>query len=234
MNTKRIAAIGVLLFALLSIAVEPALAAGYDSPTEELIRTLNQKLLYVAIPITVLVEGILIYTVWRFRNNDERKPTQENRRLEITWTVATAIILMFVGIASTQVMASPWITTTPDTEVPEDAVEVNVVAGQWYWTYEYPEENVSTSETMVIPANKPIYLNITSEDVIHSVHVPELGLKQDAIPGEDNSLLFEARTEGEYQLYCAEYCGVGHSDMLGTVTVVSEEEYEQWLEEQKE
>lgn len=233
MNTKRVSVIGLLSFALLSIAVEPALAAGADSLTEELIWELNKQLLYVALPITVLVEAILLYTVIKFRNNDDPKPTLENRRLEITWTVATAIILLFVGVASYQVMASPWVTTTPDTEVPEDALEVKVISGQWYWNYEYPEENVSASGTMVIPANRPIYLNITSEDVLHAVHVPKLGLKQDAVPGDYNYLLFEARNEGEYQLYCAEYCGTGHSGMLGTFKVVSEEEYEQWLEEQK-
>ena len=234
MNTKRITASGLLVLALSSIAVKPVLAAGYDTPTEELIRGLNQQLLYMAIPITVLVEAILLYTVIKFRNNDEPKPTKENRRLEISWTIATAIILLVVGIASYGVMASPWVTTTPDTEVPEDAIEVKVISGQWFWKYEYPDENVSTGRTMVIPANRPIYLNITSEDVIHAVHVPELGLKQDAMPGDYNHLLFKARNEGEYQLYCAEYCGVGHSGMLGTFKVVSEEEYQQWLEEQKE
>ena len=234
MNTKRTSLIGLLSFVLLSIGVDPVLAVGYDSPNEELIRSLNQQLLYMAIPITVLVEVILLYTVIQFRNNDEPKPTKENRRLEISWTIATAIVLLVVGYASYGVMASPWVATTPDTEVPENAIEVNVISGQWYWNYEYPEENVSTGSTMVIPANRPIYLKITSEDVIHAVHVPELALKQDAIPGQTNTLLFKARNTGEYQLYCAEYCGVGHSGMLGTFKVVSEEEYEQWLEEQKE
>ena len=223
------AAIGV------SIVASPVAAAGADSTTEALIDALNLKLLYVAVPITILVEGILIYTVWRFRNNDDPKPTQENRRLEITWTVATAIILLFVGVASYQVLALPAITAPPQAMENEQAnsTEVTIVGQQFLWTFKYPEENVTSRGTLVLPANRSVALNITSNDVIHSVHIPELGLKQDAVPGQYNRLQTTPTSQGTYQLYCAEYCGVGHSQMTATVKVVSYDEYQQWLEEQK-
>lgn len=223
------AAIGV------GVAVSPVAAAGADSTTEALIQALNLKLLYVAVPITIFVEGVLIYTVWRFRNNDEPSPTQENRRLEITWTVATAIILLFVGVASYQVLAQPAVTTTPHVaeDTPADTTEVTVIGQQFLWTFKYPEENVTSRGVLVLPANRTVYLNITSRDVIHSVHVPELGLKQDAIPGQYNRLQTTPLSRGTYQLYCAEYCGAGHSQMTATVKVVSYDEYQEWLEEQK-
>ncbi|MDS0296874.1 cytochrome c oxidase subunit II [Halogeometricum luteum] len=219
----------------MSIVALPVAAAGYDSTTEALIQSLNLKLLYVAVPITILVEGILIYTVWRFRNNDDPKPTKENRRLEITWTVATAIILLFVGVASYQVLALPAVTATPQVTDSEqaNATEVTVVGQQFLWTFKYPEENVTSRGTLVLPANRTVYLNITSRDVIHSVHIPELGLKQDAVPGQYNLLRTTPTSQGTYQLYCAEYCGVGHSQMTATVKVVSYDEYQQWLEDQK-
>ncbi|WP_458206232.1 cytochrome c oxidase subunit II [Haladaptatus sp. NG-SE-30] len=233
MDSKRIAFVSVLGAALLTVAVDPVLA--YNSTTEELIRTLNTQLLYAAIPITVLVEGILIYTVWKFRNNEDPLPTKENRRLEITWTVATAIVLLFVGYASYGVMANEYVTTTPQDaqNMEENAVEVEVVAEKYIWSYNYPQQNVEGASTLVIPKDRPVYLNITSKDWLHAFHAPALGLKQDAIPNQHNVIKTEATTEGEYQVYCAEYCGVGHSNMLSKVRVVSQSEYQQWLQEQK-
>ena len=103
MKRTRLGLFGLLVVALLSVAVEPVAA---QSINERMITNLNQSLLYVAIPITVLVEAILIYTVVKYRNNDDPQPTRENRRLEITWTITTAIILLFVGLASFVVLAN--------------------------------------------------------------------------------------------------------------------------------
>ncbi|WP_435195306.1 cytochrome c oxidase subunit II [Natronomonas sp. EA1] len=259
MTGKRIAVWVAPLLALLALAVEPV--AAQTSLNEELIRGLNIKLLYVAIPITILVELILVYTVYRFAKSDEAKPTQENRRLEITWTVATAIILLFVGFASYQVLGVSAIggvtaATNPDAgpaattleyegaigpNPGENAVQVEVVAQKYFWVFNYPNEvvngnesrYVSTQETMVIPANRTVYLHVTSKDWLHAVHVPDLGLKQDAFPGKYNTIKTVVYKQGTYQLYCAEYCGVGHSGMLGKVKVVSQEEYQTWLDEQK-
>jgi cytochrome c oxidase subunit 2 len=236
--------------AVLAALAEPA--AAQSSVNEELIFGLNRKLLYVAVPITVLVEAILIYTVYRFRNSDEAQPTRENRRLEITWTVATAIILLFVGLASYQVLGSSFIGGAtavveddgsaqdlmplthdyPGAQAPseENAVQVDVEARKYAWTFTH-ENNASASGNLVIPANTPVYLHVTSVDWLHAFHAPDLALKQDAFPGQYNTIKTEVYETGTYQLYCAEYCGVGHSGMLGTIEVVSQEEYQQYLEE---
>jgi cytochrome c oxidase subunit 2 len=206
-----------------------------DSTTEGLIRSLNRQLVYIAVPISLLVEVVLLYTVLRFRNNTAVKPTQERQQLEIAWTVATALVLLFVGVASYQVMAHPAVTSAPQevTERPANATEVTVIGQRYAWTFEYPGENVTSYGTLVLPANRTVYLDITSRDVIHSVHVPGLGLKQDAMPGRSVSLRTTPTGQGTYQLYCAEYCGVGHSKMTATVKVVSYEEYQQWLNERR-
>jgi cytochrome c oxidase subunit 2 len=241
MNAKRLALYALVGVSLLALLAQPV-AAAYDSTAEALIRDLNRKLLYVAIPITVLVEVILFYAVLKFKDNDDPKPTEENRRLEITWTVATALILVFVGVASygamAQLITAPGDPTPADSTAagapgsPENPVNVAVIGQKWFWTFEYPGERVSSSGTMVIPVDRTIHLNITARDWIHAVHVPALGLKQDAIPGTTHSLVFTPTSTGEYQLYCAEYCGAGHSEMLGTIRVVSQQEYQQWLDEQ--
>jgi cytochrome c oxidase subunit 2 len=257
----RSTGLGVLSFLGLALvfAVEPVAA---QSITENLISELNQKLLYVALPITLFVEGILIYTVWRYRGNENPTPTEENRRLEITWTIATAIILLFVGVAAYQVLGSPFVSLTAgpgvgagaagfadpgggETNVPmnlsengsgaiapsePNAVEIEVIAYQWGWEFHYPNGKVSQS-TLAVPTDRPVYLHITSRDVIHAVHVPQLGLKQDAIPGQYNTIKTQVTEAGQYQLYCAEFCGSGHSAMLATADAMPDEQYQQWLDE---
>jgi len=222
------------LLGLLALVVAGAFATpvAAQSNTKDLIMGLNQDLMMLAVPIAIFMEGLLLYTVLKFRNNDDPKPTSENRSLEISWTVATALILVFVGFASYQVLAQPAVTAPHDvTKVPDDAVQVNITGRQFIWQFTYPEHNVSSLNEMVVPANRTIYMRVTSDDVIHSVHVPALALKQDAIPGQTNVMQTTITEEGTYQLYCAEYCGTGHSKMLAKVRVVNESEYEAWLQQ---
>jgi len=242
MTRKRAGLVALFGVALLALAAEPAAAQIQDSTTESLIWGLNMNLLYVAIPITVLVEGILIYTVWRFRNQEEALPTQENRRLEITWTIATAIILLFVGVASYQVMASPYVTAEAGDQAAlqeEETTHVVAEAQRYGWTFYYNgsswdgEADVTTTTNMKIPANQDVAIRVTSTDWLHAFHVPGLGLKADAFPGQYNRIRTNVGNTGTYQLYCAEYCGSGHSQMLGTVEVVPQDEYEDWLAEQQ-
>ena len=236
MNSQRLATGLLALGGLLAVAADPVAAAGYTTVTEQLIQNLNNELLAVAIPVTLLVEGILVYTVWKFRNNEEAKPTKENRRLEITWTIATAVLLLFVGVGAYTAMANPYVTAPEDeaqNAIDDGAVVVEAHAVQWYWEFEYPEENVTSRGTMVVPAGQDIVIKTSSADVIHSFHAPELGLKADAVPGQTNYLITrvnEGQT-GTYQLYCAEFCGAGHSEMLAEIKVVSPEKYEQWIED---
>lgn len=231
-NVRRGATVA---FAGLLAATVFAAPVAAQSTTRDLIMGLNRDLMILAVPIAIFMEGLLIYTVLKYRNNDEAKPTPENRGLEISWTVATALILLFVGFASYQVLAHPDVTPTPETEaqLPDDAVVVDVTARQFLWEFEYQDENVSTMNEMVVPTDRPIYLRVHSADVIHAVHVPALALKVDAIPGQTTRLQTTITEEGTYQLYCAEYCGQGHSKMLATVEVKNETAYQDWLDEQQ-
>src|SRR6056297_1291757 len=242
MTRRRAGLVALFGAALLAFAAEPVAAQPSASTTVEQIWNLNMNLLYVAIPITVLVEGILIYTVWRFRNQEEPLPTMENRRLEITWTVATAVILLFVGVASYQVLASPFVTAESTSQADiqtEDVEHIEVQAYRYGWSFYYNGSSfndttaVTTSGDLRVPANQEVRLRITSRDWLHAFHVPSLGLKADAFPGQYNQLRTIPTEPGTYQLYCAEYCGSGHSQMLGTVQVMPQDEYDQWLSEQQ-
>lgn len=233
--------VGVLLVV---VATDPALAGAADTTTEDQIWSLNNWLLYLAVPIAVLVEGILVYTVWTYRSNDEPEPTMENRRLEIVWTIATAVVLVAVGIGSYQVLASPYVTAESEQTIEDDAepFEVQVIAQRYSWTFVYPDETVATftdnesavqtSTTLVLPNDRPVVLNVTSRDWLHSFHVPDMGLKQDAFPGQTTRIVTKPLDTGTHQLYCAEYCGTGHSGMLGEVEVRSQEDFSSWLQNQ--
>ncbi len=217
---------GVLLFA------SPVVA---QSTTKDLIMGLNRTLLLLAVPIGVFMTVLLLYTVLKFRKREEPKPTGENRALEVSWTVATALVLLFVGLASYQVMAEPAVTAPQSVEEVEgDPVEVTIIGQQYLWVFEYPEHEVTNPNTMVLPANQTIFIRVQSRDMIHAVHVPALALKTDAIPGQTNTLQTTITEEGTYTLYCAEYCGQGHSKMLADVKVVNQTAYQEWLDEQQE
>jgi cytochrome c oxidase subunit 2 len=251
MNQRRVGLAAFASAVLLAVVADPVAAqSAADTTTEELIRGLNSWLLYLAVPITVLVEGILIYTVWKYRKQDEPLPTKENRRLEIVWTVATAIILVAVGIGAYGVMADPYVNAGSQQELDaeQEPLEIQVTGQRYAWTYTYPEETVeeitgeattveytqggTSGPPLVLPTDRPVRLNVTSDDWLHAFHVPDLGLKKDAFPGQYNTLLTKVNNEGEYQLYCAEYCGSGHSQMLGSVETMSQSEFEAWLTNQ--
>jgi len=236
MRSKWLAKVMPLLV-FLGVAVQSVAAqtASGNSNTEELIFGLNTKLLIVAIPITVLTEGILIYTVWRFNKADEAKETKENRRLEITWTVATAVVLLFVGFSAYTVLGQPAVTSPHDAEPGQEDMNVTVEAqsANWNWEFTYENYNVTSTNTLYMQENRTSYLNVTSDNWLHAVHVPALGLKQDAVPGEYNTIQTTPQRSAVYQGYCAEYCGAGHSGMLFEVVVVeNEEDLHERLEEE--
>lgn len=223
----------------LALGMTPVAAAQAPSATARLIQELSNRLLTVALPVTLLTEGFLFYAIWKFRKNDEPTPTVENRRLEVSWTIATAVILAFVGISAYSVMGTTYVTTTEQTAEQmienEDPVVVNVTGSQWLWSFQYPQHNVTTQNMMVLPANRPIVFRITSTDVIHSFHAPKLGLKKDAVPGQTSYLvtrLDSTATGNTYTVYCAEYCGRAHANMLADIRVVSPQQYQNWLNEQ--
>ena len=250
MRVRRILPVAVVGFLVL-LAVEPA--AAQSTVNDELITDLNLTLVYAAIPIAILVESVLIYAVIKFRNNDDPKPTEENRRLEITWTIATAVVLLFVGVASYQVLAVEEVGTPLDSderlepsvsqdlegavgpyEHEEDAVEIEIEAFRYGWQVSYADGEVGTFNEIRIPTDRPVYLHVYSSDWLHMLSVPELGLKQSAFPGEYNTIKTEADEPGSVQYYCTEYCGVGHSQMNGEFIVMEGDDFDDWLAEQQE
>jgi cytochrome c oxidase subunit 2 len=115
---------------------------------------------------------------------------------------------------------------------PKDAIEIKATGQKWFWTFDYPNGANGVNE-LVVPVNQPVKLLLSSMDVIHSFFVPEFRVKMDALPNRYTVVWFEATDVGEYNIFCTEYCGTGHSEMLGNVKVLAEPEYEKWLAESK-
>lgn len=116
---------------------------------------------------------------------------------------------------------------------PPDTFDIYVMAKQWMWKFSYPE-GPSSIGTLYVPEDRPVRLLMTSRDVIHSFFVPAFRLKQDVIPGRYTYLWFQATAKGTYPVFCAEYCGLQHSDMRAEIVILPGDEFDAWLSEQKE
>ncbi|MFB6164395.1 MAG: cytochrome c oxidase subunit II [Haloarculaceae archaeon] len=227
---------GLAVGALLTLIVCCSTPAAAQSVNRNLIRELNTQLLYVALPLTVFVEVILVYAVVRFRDNDDPEPTTDDAPLEVTWTIGTAIILLFVGVSAYVVLTTPYISpgaaasTGNQPGAAGDGETVRVLSYQWAYEFTYPEANVTSDSVLVLPARRNVTFRLTSADVIHSLFVPGLGIKQDAFPGKYTEARTYVYEPGQYQAYCAELCGSGHSHMRADVYVVDQSTYRAWLD----
>jgi cytochrome c oxidase subunit II len=191
------------------------------------IKNIDQTFIYIigfSLVVLVLVTAVMILFAFKYRRS--RNPVPEDIRgswiLETLWTVIPTLIVLsmfYIG----------WDAYLGLRNVPPGAIEIKVYAQQFSWIIEYSNGKQVENE-MVVPVRKPVKLNITSIDVIHSLYLPSYRVKIDAVNGMNTYAWFFPDKEGEYYFFCAEYCGVGHSDMSGVLKVVPEEQYVKWLE----
>ena len=231
------------------------------SPNADQIDSLYKIILYIAIVVFVVVEGALFYSLIKFRAKKGRVAAQihGNTRLEITWTIGAALILVvlaavtFAKLGSIQnppdsspdglQLADGVLTASVTEPSPPNGKKLTIcVTGRQYiWRYTYGANCKSNAfglpysyQEMVVPANTTVVLDIQATDVIHSWWIPKLGGKFDAVPGYRNFTWFKAPRAGElYKGQCAELCGRNHADMTARVRVVSPDEYETWLADQR-
>lgn len=181
----------------------------------------------------VLIMGVQGYFMWKYHRKSEDQKTSSithNGKVEFLWSAIPAVLLVVIFI---------WgeVDFLKQTVPPTDAVQVRVTGRQWFWTVEYPDfpgvqltssvdDNVVT---LVVPKGKPVQLTMTSEDVIHDFYIPAFRVKRDVVPGRYTTFWFEATQVGEFNLYCAEYCGDQHSAMIGKVKVLEPELFDAYL-----
>lgn len=179
-------------------------------------------ILAISIFFLVSITAVMIYFLFRYskKNNPVATNIEGSHTLEIIWTVIPTILVLIMFWYG-------WTGYRPMLTAPDDAMEIEAVGQMWKWTFNY--ENGKSCDSLVIPIDKSIKLNLVSKDVLHSLYIPAFRLKQDVVPGKELSMWFIGQKLGKYDILCAEYCGQLHSYMLSSVSVVEESEYEEWL-----
>lgn len=202
-----------------------------EGPVAKQLDDLWDPVFAIAVVIFIIVQTLVIVAAIRFRaKGDDESPPQihGNAKLELTWTIIPALILLVVGIFTVATVVD--INRRP-TE--GNVLDVRVTGKQWWWEYEYPGLGVITANELHIPVDTKVDVSLTSSDVIHSFWVPKLAGKLDAVPGRINHLTIEATEPGKmYAGQCAEFCGISHANMRLRVYTHTRESFDRWVADQ--
>jgi cytochrome c oxidase subunit 2 len=201
---------------------------------------LYQLVLFITGLAFALTQGALLYVVWKYRARPGGRAQyiDGNPRLELAWAIVPGVILFALAVYQ----YSAWTRIKTNMPTPDEAVQVELSPRQFRWPVRYPgadnlfdteDDLEGTENRIVVPVNEPILVTLRAQDVIHSFFVPELRVKQDAIPGQDIQAWFEATRTGEFPVLCAELCGPGHYTMRAAIAVVERDEFEAYLAERQ-
>jgi cytochrome c oxidase subunit 2 len=194
------------------------------------IQDLFTTVFWWAVAVFVIVEGLLLYTVLRYRQRPQAAPPPHHHghtALEIAWTLAPAVILVFIAIPTTQTIFRTSGRAAPG------ALRVEVIGHQWWWEFRYPDLGIVTANELRLPVGRPVALEMTSADVIHSFWVPGLGGKRDVTQRRTTRLAFTPDSTGVYSGQCAEFCGVSHANMRLRALVDSGPAFDAWVARQR-
>jgi cytochrome c oxidase subunit II len=223
--------LALLALVLASCSTEiPNTTFNTNSEFGRAIDALTYRLLFLGGIVFVLVEGLLLFTIWKFRHK-EGNPTPRqvhgNTTLEITWTLIPALILAFIAVPTVRTIFQTQARAIPD------ALQVQVIGHQWWWEFRYPQYNVTTANELYIPAGRTVNFALQTADVLHSFWIPRLGGKRDLIANRTNFIWFTPDSTGGWNGFCAEFCGASHANMRFRAFTVTEEEFEQWIAHQQ-
>jgi cytochrome c oxidase subunit II len=189
----------------------------------------------VSIAIFSLVTAIIVFSVWKWRvpEDDDRDgpPIHGHTGLEILWTAVPAVLVTAIGIVSAVVLAR-------NADTGDNPLEVQAIGQQFAWKFAYPayedgQGNPIQAGELVLPVGRPAHFTMTAVDVIHSFWVPNFGQKMDAVPGIETEIVVTPKRTGEFTVVCTELCGLGHATMRAKARVVSGEEFQAWVEEER-
>jgi cytochrome c oxidase subunit II len=219
------------------------------SPVMERLVAFHDLLLVTIAVISVFVIGLLVYVMLRFnkRANPTPSTTTHHTWLEVAWTGIPVLILIMIAVPSFRVLY--YMDKAPNPEL-----TIKVTGHQWYWSVEYPDHGdfgfdsriipdhelkpgqlrlLEVDKRIIVPAGVDVRVLVTAADVIHSLALPALGVKKDAVPGRLNETWFNIKREGVYYGQCSEICGTGHGYMPIAVEAVSKERFQEWIASNK-
>jgi cytochrome c oxidase subunit 2 len=199
------------------------------------IDTLFDVMIVLSSFVFSIVIVMLGYCIWKYRakpgDESDGEPIHGNTRLEIAWTLIPTVIVLGGIVYS-------WIVLDDIEAKADDRMPINVIAQQYEWTFEYPDEGVKTTQ-LHVPVDRQLELHLTALDVLHSFWVPEWRIKRDLVPAGvggqeiDDEVVVTPDKEGTYSVVCTELCGIGHSTMRASVVVEPQEDFDQWIADQK-
>jgi len=164
----------------------------------------------------------MIYFIFKYNRKKNVKAVQikDSAWLEITWTTIPILLVLYMFYIG-------WEGFLPMRQVPNDAMKVKAIGKMWKWSFEYPGNK--QSDTLVLPINKPVRIDLISRDVLHGFSVPAFRIKEDVVPVKNNYTWFKPGELGDFDIFCTVYCGLNHSSMLGVIRVLPEAEFQKWL-----
>ncbi len=176
----------------------------------------------ISLVFLIGITVVMVYFLFRYsrKNNPVATKISHNNTLEVVWTVIpTLLVIMMFWYG--------WTGYKPMLTAPEDAIEINAIGQMWKWSFEYLDGKITDS--LVVPIDEPVKLNLISKDVNHSLYIPAFRIKQDVVRDAGNMMWFTAQKKGTYDILCAEYCGQLHAYMLTTITVMDRSDFDKWL-----
>ncbi len=253
-------AMAISIWAIVLISV--AFFFKYGVPELASERTAQDTLYYVILAITgtayILVQVVLGLYIWRFRHKDETKGSywHESQKMEVFWTVGTTIVLIPIVLSGLVV----W-NKVQASAPPPDAIVIEGVGAQFQWDFRYPgpdgkfgafrpelyslenplgldpsdpasADDFERTNQLVLPVNRVVHMRLRSKDVQHAFFLPNFRVKQDLVPGMETGATFTPKKIGEFEIACAELCGLGHYRMRAFLTVMSQSDYDNWLAQQ--
>src|SRR5581483_1975716 len=230
---RVLVALGGLLILLLAACAQESPQTTIDPQTAfgDDIQYLLKLTFFAAVGVFILVEGFLIFVVFRYRAHasETGAPAQVhgNTRLEVIWTIIPAVMLIGIAVPTTRIIFD---TQAP---APKDSLPVTVIGHQWWWEFQYPTLGVTTANELHLPVGQTAAFSLESADVQHSFWLPRLGGKRDVIPNHVNELWWAARDVGTTPGQCAQYCGTSHANMRMIAVVQSQADFSQWVQAQK-
>lgn len=211
---------------------DPANALSPIGPAAGMEVDLFNLIFWIAVAVFVIVEGLLVYTIFRYRRRPEQQgipvQTHGNTRLEVTWTIIPTLILVFIAIPTLTTIASA---TTPPTG--PGTLKMKVVGHQFWWEFDYPDLNVVTADELHVPVGTKVDVTVESEDVIHNFWIPKVGGKIQAIPNQVNTTWIQADQTGVYNAQCMQLCGFSHANMRMRLVSQSKADFDAWVANQQ-
>lgn len=208
----------------------PNTTFGAHSEFGRAIDALTNRLLLLATIVFVVVEGLLIFIIFRFRRtptNTTARQVHGNTTLEIAWTIVPALILAFIAVPTVRTIFQTQAKAVPN------SLQVEVIGHQWWWEFRYPQYGVVTANELYLPVGRTVNFALTTNDVLHSFWIPQLGGKRDLISNHTNYIWFTPDTSFAVNGFCAEYCGASHANMRFKVFTLPPAQFTQWIAHQK-